>query len=299
MSDNQTLTAATYKDSRVSDYVALLKPRVMSLVVFTGLVGLYLAPGIIHPFVAFVAIFCIALGSGAAGAINMWLERETDAKMKRTANRPLPAGRISPDSAIEFAVIMAFASVFIMGMAVNPHAALLLLSAIAFYVFVYTVWLKPRTPQNIVIGGASGAVPPMIGWAAVTGNLTVEPIILFLIIFMWTPPHFWALSLFSCKDYSKAGIPMLPVVSGERTTKIQMIFYTIGLIMVTLMPYAIGMSGTVYAIGAAVLGLRFLDHAFKVFKSTNDKAPRKMFKFSIAYLFLLFVLLVIDHSLIG
>lgn len=299
MQSHRTIETNDTQSSRVADYVSLLKPRVMSLVVFTGFVGMYLAPGHVHPLISAIAIFCIALGSGASGAINMWLERDIDAKMTRTKNRPIPAGRVNPDNAIEFAVIMAFASVFIMGIAVNPVAALLLLSGITFYVFVYTIWLKPRTPQNIVIGGAAGSIPPMIGWAAITGNLSIEPIILFLIIFMWTPPHFWALSLYRCEDYIKAGIPMLPVVAGEKNTKLQMLLYTVALIPVTLAPYFLGMSGLIYLVGASILGLRFFEHAIRVLRSHGDAEPRRMFKFSILYLFGIFTLLLADRMLAG
>lgn len=285
--------------STVADYISLLKPRVMSLVVFTGFTGLFLAPGQIHPFIATVAIICISLGSGAAGAINMWLERETDAKMTRTMHRPLPMGKINPDNAIEFAVMMAFASVFIMGIAVNPLSALLLLSGIIFYVFIYTVWLKPSTPQNIVIGGAAGAVPPLIGWVAVTDNITIEPVILFLIIFFWTPPHFWALSLYRSDDYARAGIPMMPNVAGKLATKRQMLAYTLILLPLVCTPYFVGMSGFIYFVGAIILGINFIFHAMKVLKSESDKDAKKMFGFSIMYLFFIFVLLILDRIFVN
>ena len=290
-----------HKKSQLSDFVSLLKTRVMSLVVFTAFVGLYLAPGEIHPFIAVISIVCVVIGSGASGAINMWIERETDAKMKRTANRPLPAGRVDPDTAIEFAVIMAFASVFIMGIAVGPLAALLLLGAITFYVFVYTIWLKPRTPQNIVIGGAAGAIPPMIGWASVTGQVGIEAITLFLIIFMWTPPHFWALSLYKCKDYANAGIPMLPVTHGKEHTKFQILIYSLLLFPVTLLPYTLEMSSYIYGIGALLTGLKFNHLAYIVYKSSEDeeKPAKILFGYSIVYLFVLFSLLIIDKAILG
>ncbi len=288
-----------YQTSTVRDFIALLKPRVMSLVVFTAFIGLYIAPGNIHPFIAMVAILCIVIGSGSAGAINMWLERDIDAKMERTKNRPLPAGRMNPDSAIEFAVIMAISSVFIMGIAVGALPALLLLSAITFYVFIYTIWLKPRTPQNIVIGGAAGALPPMIGWVSVTGHIDIQSIILFLIIFMWTPPHFWALSLYRCGDYTKAGIPMLPVVTSRENTQLHIIAYSLLLIPVTLLPYTLGMLGYIYEIGAMILGLRFLTYTFSLYKKYSEETARKTFKFSIMYLFVIFTLMALDKMILG
>ena len=282
-------------NGEIKDYFALLNPRVMSLVVFTGLVGLLLAPGAIHPIAAIAAVFCIALGSGASGAINMWYERDIDSKMKRTKNRPIPAGRVCPDSALEFSIICAFASVFIMAFVVNYVAAVVLLSAILFYVFVYTIWLKPRTPQNIVIGGAAGAFPPMIGWAAVTGGISLESIILFSVIFVWTPPHFWALALYKSDDYAKAGIPMLPVVKGGKNTRLQILLYTLLLLPITLAPYFIGMLNEVYLVGAVALGAIFLSFAFKVYREdVNEfKNARKLFFFSILYLFALFTLMLV------
>ena len=282
-------------DARVRDYVALLKPRVMSLVIFSGLVGLLLAPGSIHPFIAFTAVLCIALGSGASGAINMWYDRDIDAIMKRTKNRPIPAGRMAPEDALEFGVTMAAASVVIMGIAVNFVAAALLALAILFYVFVYTMWLKRTTPQNIVIGGAAGAFPPMIGWAAVTGTVSLESFILFAIIFMWTPPHFWALSLYKSDDYAKAGVPMYPVVYGDHATKKQMLIYTLLLIMTTLLPVAIHMSGLFYGMAALLLGGKFLHYAVVVYLDKDNKRAPAMFKYSILYLFLLLTCLVVDR----
>ncbi len=286
--------------SRVSDFIALLKPRVMTLVVFSGAVGLFVAPGDLHPLLAVVAILCIAVGSGAAGAVNMWYERDIDAVMTRTANRPLPAGRVRPEDALGFATVLALLSVLLMGLATNMVAAGLLALAILFYVFVYTVWLKRRTPQNIVIGGAAGAFPPMIGWAAVTGDVSLVSLALFAIIFLWTPPHFWALALYCCSDYARAGIPMMPVVAGRAATKRQMLAYTLALVPVTLVPWAIGGAGVLYAAGAAALGGIFVVHAWRVLRepdAAEDRRARAMFRFSILYLLLLFALLLADAML--
>src|SRR5688572_23632703 len=250
--------AALSAGASAGDYLTLLKPRVMSLVVFTGLVGLYLAPGALHPFLAFVAVLCIAVGAGASGAINMWYDRDIDAVMARTKDRPIPAGRVAPENALTFGVVLAVGSVTLMGVAVNWIASALLALTIGFYVFVYTAWLKRRTPQNIVIGGASGAFPPMIGWAAVTGDVTLAPLVLFALIFMWTPPHFWALALYRCGDYAKAGVPMLPVVAGDRETRRQILIYTILLVPVALAPCFIGLSGPIYGAAAAALSATFL-----------------------------------------
>ncbi|MCD6034871.1 MAG: protoheme farnesyltransferase [Rickettsiales bacterium] len=285
--------------SRVRDYVALLKPRVMSLVVFTGIAGIYLAPGTIHPFIAFVAVMCITIASGASGAINMWYDADIDAIMKRTQSRPIPMGLVPGVEALSFGIILALASVLIMGLAVNVVAALLLASAILFYVFVYTMYLKRRTPQNIVIGGAAGAFPPMIGWAAVTGSVSIESILLFALIFMWTPPHFWALALYKSDDYSRAGVPMLPVVAGDRSTRNHILVYTLLLYPLTLAPVVIGMSGIVYGVIALLLGGAFVWHALRVFRDTPETVlavphARAMFGFSILYLFALFLGLMID-----
>ena len=283
--------------SRVSDFVALLKPRVMTLVVFSGAVGLFVAPGALHPLLAVVAILCIAVGSGAAGAINMWYERDIDAVMARTSDRPLPAGRVAPGDALGFAVVLAVASVVLMAFATNVVAAGLLALAILFYVFVYTVWLKRRTPQNIVIGGAAGAFPPMIGWAAVSGDVSLVSLSLFAVIFLWTPPHFWALALYRSGDYARAGIPMMPVVAGRASTKRQMLAYTLILVPVSLTPALLGGAGLVYAAGAAVLGMMFIASALRVLREpegAEDKAAKAMFGFSILYLFLLFAVLLAD-----
>jgi protoheme IX farnesyltransferase len=281
----------------VGDYVQILKPRVMSLVVFTGIVGFAVAPGHLHPFLAAVAILCIAVGAGASGAINMWYDRDIDRVMSRTASRPLPAGRMLPGEALGFGCVLAVGSVAVMGIAVNWASAALLALTIAFYVFVYTMWLKRRTPQNIVIGGAAGALPPLIGWAAVTGDVGWGAIALFAIIFFWTPPHFWALSLYKADEYAAAGIPMLPVVAGPRETKRQMLLYTLVLWPVTAAPWLLGLAGAAYAIGAGALSLVFTLCAVRVLRDDSERSARQMFGFSLLYLFLIFALLLIDHGL--
>ena len=281
------------------DYIELLKPRVMSLVVFTGLAGIVVAPGHLHPVLAFVAVLCIAVGAGASGAINMWYDRDIDAVMSRTAKRPIPSGRVGADNALAFGVILAAASVVVMGLAVNWTASALLALTIGFYILVYTMWLKRRTPQNIVIGGAAGAFPPMIGWAAVTGGVELPSIILFLLIFLWTPPHFWALALFRNGDYTRAGVPMMPVVAGPESTKRQMLAYTLVLLPVAAAPYAVGIGGLGYLIGSSLLGALFVLCAVRVLRATDDKPAKQMFGFSILYLFLLFALLVGERLLTG
>jgi heme o synthase len=296
-----TTAAGPYAGAAVGDYVQILKPRVMSLVVFTGAVGLLLAPGRLHPFLAVVAILCIAIGAGASGAINMWYDRDIDRVMRRTASRPLPAGRMLPGEALGFGCVLAVGSVALMGVAVNWVAAELLALTIAFYVFVYTMWLKRRTPQNIVIGGAAGALPPMIGWAAVTGDVGWGAIALFAIIFFWTPPHFWALSLYKAGEYEAAGIPMMPVVAGPRETKRQMLLYTLVLWPVTAAPWLLGVSGMLYAVGAGVLSLLFTLSAIRVMRDDTEptgdqRAARQMFAFSLAYLSLIFTLLLVDRG---
>jgi protoheme IX farnesyltransferase len=287
-------TSAT--TAEVADYITLLKPRVMSLVVFTGLAGMLVAPGELHPLLAAVAVLCIAVGAGAAGAINMWYDRDIDAVMQRTCKRPIPLGRVAPEEALAFGVILSLFSVMLLGLAVNWTAAALLALANAFYVFVYTMWLKRRTPQNIVIGGAAGAFPPMIGWAAVTGGVAVESLLLFMIIFMWTPPHFWALALYREGDYARAGVPMLPVVSGKPTTKRQMLLYTLLLLPLAPAPALFGTAGLVYGVSAVVLGLLFLVCALRVMADSGDRAAKQMFGYSILYLFLLFALLIVDRA---
>jgi len=288
--------AAQPAQSRVGDYFALLKPRVMSLVVFTGFAGLVAAPGALHPLLATVAVLCIAIGAGAAGAVNMWYDRDIDAGMQRTRRRPIPAGKVAPEEALAFGVTLSLFSVMLMGVAVNWTAAALLALANGFYVFVYTVWLKRRTPHNIVIGGAAGAFPPMIGWAAVTGDVGLAAVVLFAIIFMWTPPHFWALAIARKEEYAKVNIPMLPVTHGEAYTRITILLYTILLVLVTVIPYVTGMSGVIYLAAAITLGAMFLLHAVQMMRYPDelDRAMRT-FRFSINYLGLLFGALLLDH----
>jgi protoheme IX farnesyltransferase len=291
-----SLAPAIGTGAGVGDYIALLKPRVMSLVVFTGFVGLYLAPGHLHPVLAMIAVLCIAVGAGASGAINMWYDRDIDAVMRRTSGRPLPAGRMAPGEALGFGCTLAVASVLVMGLGVNWVAAALLALTIAFYVFVYTIWLKRRTPQNIVIGGAAGAFPPIVGWAAVTGDVGIPALALFALIFFWTPPHFWALALYRAGDYAKAGVPMLPVVAGPRATKRQMLAYTLVLWPVALAPALIGLAGWLYGAGALALSALFTLLAIRVWYDNSDRSAKQMFGFSILYLFLLFAFLVIDRA---
>lgn len=289
------------------DWIALLKPRVMALVVFIGLIGLLVAPGHLHPVLGFTAVLCIAVAAGAAGAINMWYDRDIDALMRRTANRPIPAGRIAAGPALAYGVTLAIGSVLLMFVATNLVAAAMLALSLLFYIFVYTVWLKRRTPQNIVIGGAAGAFPPIIGWAAVTGSVDLVPLILFAIVFLWTPPHFWSLALFAHADYARAGVPMLPLVAGPQETRRQILLYTLVLLPTTLLPWAVGFSGSVYAASAVALGLGFLACVLRVWRDRQDasgKAPgneasaRAAFKYSILYLFVLFAALAVDR-LIG
>ncbi len=283
---------------RVVEYALLLKPRVMSLVVFTAWTGLMLAPGQIDPYTAFVAITCIAVAAGASGAINMWYDRDIDNIMSRTQNRPLPAGTLKPHEALGFGVFLSIVSVSVMAIVVNTSAAGWLISTIVYYVLIYTIWLKRRTPQNIVIGGAAGAFPPMIGWIAVTGAADPNAWILFMIIFLWTPPHTWALALYRSKDYEAAGIPMMPVVVGHKKTAIQMLIYTTILVPVTLLPTILGISGRVYMAAAIILGIGFLRQAIIVLKNDDIQKARQMFFFSIFYLFMIFVFLLVDKILI-
>jgi protoheme IX farnesyltransferase len=268
----------------------------MSLVAFTGLVGLALAPGHMHPVLAGAAVLCIAVGGGAAGALNMWYERDIDGLMQRTAGRPLPAGRMLPGEVLGFALVLGVGAVLVMGLATNWVAAELLALTIAFYVFIYTIWLKRRTPQNIVIGGAAGAFPPMIGWAAVTGDIGWGAIALFAIIFFWTPPHFWALSLYRAGDYAAAGVPMLPVVAGPHQTKRQILFYTLVLWPVTAAPWLLGTAGGLYAVGAALLNAGFTGAAVQVCCDRSHRSARRMFTLSLLYLLLIFSLLLIDRT---
>ena len=286
------------------DWLSLLKPRVVTLVVLTGIVGMMVAPGHLHPVLAFTAVLCIAVAAGAAGAINMWYDRDIDAVMRRTSRRAIPTGKIEPNEALAFGVVLAVSSVVIMALATNVVAAAWLALSIAFYVFVYTMWLKRRTSQNIVIGGAAGAFPPVIGWAAVTGDVTAMPLLLFAIVFLWTPPHFWSLALYACKDYGRAGVPMLPVVAGARHTRLQILLYTLVLLPVSVLPWLLGYAGPVYGLTAVALGLGFVLSAVLVFRDkqdasgvslTNDVPARAAFRFSLAYLAILFGAVAVDH----
>jgi protoheme IX farnesyltransferase len=283
------------------DFFALTKPRVMTLVIFTGLCGLLAAPGHIHPVIGFATILCIAVGAGGAAALNQWWEADIDAGMKRTANRPLPAGRMDRDSARDFGMALSGFAVLTMGLAAGWLCGLILLISIIYYSFVYTVWLKPRTPQNIVIGGGAGAFPPMIGWVAVTGDITLMPVLLFTIIFMWTPPHFWALALFVKTDYAKVGIPMLPVVAGEKVTRRQILIYSVLLLPLTLLPWWLGHTGAIYGWSATVLSSLFLGFALRVGlrerqgEDDKMKPEKQLFAYSVLYLFALFGALVADR----
>jgi len=291
----------TYHDPDPKAYWALLKPRVMSLVVFTAAAGMWVAPGELNPIMAVVAILAIAVSAGAAGAINMWYDRDIDAIMKRTAERPLPQGRMEPDNALGFGILLSLLSFMVMGLATNWVAAFLLAGANLFYVLIYTMWLKRRTPQNIVIGGAAGAFPPMIGWAAVTGDVTLVSIALFMLIFLWTPPHFWALAIYIKTDYGNAGVPMLPNVAGKRTTKRQMLAYALAMIPVAVVPWWLGSAGIFYLIVAVALSVLFAVCAVRVLQTVDDseaedKLARQMFGFSILYLFVVFAALIIDRA---
>lgn len=282
------------------DFFALTKPRVMSLVVFTGLCGLLAAPVMLPPALGFTAILCIALGAGAAGALNQWYEADLDAKMRRTANRPLPAGRMDRQSALHFGVGLAIFSVVLMDLATNHLAALLLAISILFYVLIYTVWLKRRTAQNIVIGGAAGAFPPLIGWVAATGSIDLLPMLLFAIIFLWTPPHFWALSLFVRSDYAAANVPMLPVTAGIENTRLQIFLYSLTVVAAAVAPWALGLTGMIYGVSAAALSALFLLLAGAVVlnraqEPSGMKPERRLFVYSILYLFALFAALVADR----
>ncbi len=297
-------TATTPLPADWRDIFALTKPRVMSLVVFTALCGLLASRSTIDPVIGFTAILCIALGAGASGALNQWYEADLDAKMKRTAKRPLPGGRVSRETALHFGVGLSVFSVLLLGLATNWLAAFILAFAILFYAVVYTVWLKPNTPQNIVIGGAAGAFPPLLGWAAATGDVTTLPAILFAIIFLWTPPHFWALALFVKMDYAAAGVPMLPVTAGVKATRQQIILYSLVLAACAVLPWPLGLTGAIYGISAVVLNAIFVALAVRVWRNQATEpagmAPeKKLFGFSILYLFILFGALVADRLLIA
>ena len=285
-------------EADVADYIALLKPRVMSLVVFTALVGLVIAPVHVHPVLAFTSLLCIAVGAGAAGALNMWYESDIDALMSRTANRPIPRGRVAPQEALAFGMTLAFFSVMTLGILVSWIAAALLAFTIFFYVVIYTMALKRWTAQNIVIGGAAGALPPVVAWAAATGSLSVEPLLLFLIIFFWTPPHFWALALFRTDDYARAGVPMLPVVAGPDATRLQILLYAIVLAVVAAAPWPLGYFDAIYGVTSLVLGAAMLAFAISVYRLREgrqaSRATRRLFAFSIFYLFALFATLLIE-----
>jgi protoheme IX farnesyltransferase len=281
----------------VGDYLALLKPRVMSLVVFTALAGLVIAPGHLHPVLAFFALFCIAVGAGAAGALNMWYDADIDAVMTRTADRPIPAGRVEPAEALAFGLALAGFSVVFLGLMINWLAAGLLAFTIAFYAVVYTVWLKRSTPQNIVIGGAAGAFPPMIGWAAATGSIGLEAILLFLIIFFWTPPHFWALSLYRADDYARAKVPMLPVVAGADETRRQILLYSLVLAPVGVLPWLLGYAGFLFGATSIVGGIAMVALSLRLLRAPSEAAAKHLFSFSILYLFVLFAMLLIEQAL--
>ena len=296
-----TLSHAEPSIAGVGDYIALMKPRVMSLVVFTALVGLLIAPGHVHPVIGLTALLCIAVGAGAAGALNMWYDADIDARMKRTASRPIPTGRVAPGEALAFGMTLAVGSVVVLGLLVNAVAAAFLAATIAFYVVVYTMWLKRTTPQNIVIGGAAGALPPVIGWAAATGTVAVEPVLLFLIIFFWTPPHFWALSLYRSEDYARAGVPMLPVVAGLAETRRQILLYTLLLAPLGAAPWFLGYTGLAYGVVALTAGTGMIALALRVRAEQDDQqanknsASKQLFGLSILYLFVLFAVLLVDR----
>jgi heme o synthase len=294
--------AADITSGAPGDYVELLKPRVMSLVVFTALAGIVAAPGHMHPVIGFAALLAIAIGAGASGALNMWYDRDIDSIMTRTRTRPIPSGRIAPREALAFGLTLSAFSVFTLGVVTNWLAAFLLAFTIFFYVVVYSMWLKRWTPQNIVIGGAAGALPPVVSWAAATGAISVESLVLFAIIFFWTPPHFWALALFKSADYGRAGVPMLPNVKGSAHTRLQILLYTILLGPVCMLPYFLGFEGRVYGAVALASSLAMLWFAVAVFRDTegrgNDRAAKKLFGYSILHLFLLFAVIVAEHGIL-
>jgi len=288
-------------EASVGDYIALMKPRVMSLVVFTALVGLMVTPGHLHPVLGFAALLCITIGAGAAGALNMWYDADVDAVMRRTSRRPIPAGRVLPREALAFGVTLAIGSIAVLGLVANWLAASLLAFTIFFYVAVYTMWLKRATPQNIVIGGAAGAFPPTIGWAAATGTIGLESVLLFLIIFFWTPPHFWALSLWRAEEYARAGIPMLPVVAGHAETRRQILLYSIVLAPVGASPWLLGYAGLLYGVTAIVAGAAMIGLSLHIMALGDEdeglRAAKRLFGVSILCLFVLFAVLLIDHLL--
>jgi protoheme IX farnesyltransferase len=295
-----TTATMTALEPSVGDFVTLMKPRVMTLVILTAFAGLVLAPGAIHPVIGLIAIIAISAGAGASGALNMWYDADIDQNMARTAARPIPRGRVTPDEALQFGGVLSVISVMTLGVLVNWVAGVLLALTIFYYLVIYTMWLKRRTPQNIVIGGAAGAFPPMIGWAAVTGTVSLESILLFLIIFMWTPPHFWALALLRLRDYERVGVPMLPVVAGPAETRKQILLYSLALVPLAILPAFIGLGGIAYGVASTVLGAIFLWLAFNVWRITEgreaDQACKRLFWFSILYLYVLFAILVVEGA---
>jgi len=299
--NTRSLHAAAIAGGSVGDFIALMKPRVMSLVVFTAFTGMVIAPSGLHPALAAIALLCIAVGAGASGALNMWYDADIDARMQRTAGRPIPRGYVTADEALTFGVVLSIGSVLTLGLLVNWVAGALLALTIAFYVFVYTMWLKRRTAQNIVIGGAAGAFPPMIGWAAATGSVSLESIVLFLIIFLWTPPHFWALALYRTRDYERVGVPMLPVVAGEAETRKQIVIYSAILVPLAILPALMGFGGALYLLTSMTLGGVFLALALRVYRVREgreaDRAAKQLFGFSIGYLFALFAALSVERGL--
>ena len=296
---NITTQTAVFNPSAVSSFFQLMKPRVMSLVIFTGFAGMYLAPGELHPVLAVISLFAIAAGAGASGAINQWYDRDIDAVMHRTRVRPIPAGKVEPSEALAFGVIISVISVLILSLSANFLAGGLLAFTIIFYGLIYTVWLKRSTAQNIVIGGAAGALPPIIGWAAVTASMSIESISLFGLIFFWTPPHFWALALVKNQDYKNAKIPMLPVVAGGDETRKQIFIYSIIMVGVSFLPNIIGMSKILYGSIAGISGTIFLLLAFQLLRQPDDSRAMRLFKYSIAYLFILFLALICDKAILG
>jgi protoheme IX farnesyltransferase len=298
--DNIGGSEARLSEAMAGDYLALLKPRVMALVVFTAFVGLVAAPASINPFIALIAIACIAVGAGASGALNMWYDADIDAVMSRTANRPIPSGRVQPREALVFGLILSVLSVFTLGVLVNWMSAALLAFTIFFYAVIYTMYLKRSTPQNIVIGGAAGAFPPMVGWAAVTGSVSLESVILFLIIFLWTPPHFWALALFKAGDYGRAGIPMMPNVAGAASTRRQIFAYALIVAPVAVLPALFGYVSPIYGVLSAALGAGFVWYAWQVLRMDDSdvvmKPAKQLFAYSLVYLFAIFAIYLADVS---
>ncbi len=276
-------------ESSIKDYFLLMKPRVMALVIFTFASGLWLAPGYIHPLIAFIAILCTALGAGSAASVNMWYDRDIDAIMQRTKNRPLVVGSVEPEEALSFGIVLGFLSISIMAICINLLSALLLAITILYYIFVYTMWLKRSSPQNVVIGGVAGSLPPLIGWSSVTNNLSAESFVLFMIIFVWTPPHSWALALYRLEEYRQSSIPMLPVNKGKAYTKKYIVFYSVLMVLISIIPFFLKMSNIIYLFTAFTLGLIFLYYVFNLFRDETNQAAKKLFCYSIVYLFMIFL----------